>query len=282
MPAPISYAERYWSLPVVAAQASQPPQTVTIRFDRYRRTKSDRANIRLDEKARASLEYKLRHSFAKLVSDDGQLHLTVHDGVAAQDVAFDSLREVWSLARLAFSGKASPECVQITLQLAVRLTLAEPTQDGLQEYSDAHLGIDCNGFVGNYLQNGRNANDWRERARTNNLADTWIPSLASPHRLSTMKDVSRMLMDPFLLVSCDRKGNLTHRHIAISEPYTLTPNTDSSSVWVIESTDSVVNHRPVGLTASWYELRKVDKHGVFTVYRGSVGKERDFVITALL
>jgi hypothetical protein len=54
----------------------------------------------------------------------------------------------------AFSGKGSPEDVQLTLQLAARCGIAN---GGLQRYCDekvdtyARLGLDCNGFVGNYL-----------------------------------------------------------------------------------------------------------------------------------
>jgi len=54
----------------------------------------------------------------------------------------------------AFSGKGSPEDVQLTLQLAARCGGATK---GLQQYCDekvdtySRLGLDCNGFVGNYL-----------------------------------------------------------------------------------------------------------------------------------
>lgn len=55
----------------------------------------------------------------------------------------------------AFSGKGSPEDVQLTLQLAARCGVV--AKGGLQRYCDekvddyARLGLDCNGFVGNYL-----------------------------------------------------------------------------------------------------------------------------------
>ncbi len=60
-------------------------------------------------------------------------------------------------AVMAFSGKGSPEDVQLTLQLAARCGVTAP--EALQAYCDERvdphyprLGLDCNGFVGNYLR----------------------------------------------------------------------------------------------------------------------------------
>jgi hypothetical protein len=65
----------------------------------------------------------------------------------------------------AFSGKGSPEDVQLTLQLAVRCGVAAP--GSLQGYCDERvdpnyprLGLDCNGFVGNYLRYGNSEKQW--------------------------------------------------------------------------------------------------------------------------
>jgi len=51
------------------------------------------------------------------------------------------------LARLVFAGKGSPEACQAVLQLANYWGLAPD----VQAYADDKLGLDCNGFVGNYL-----------------------------------------------------------------------------------------------------------------------------------
>ena len=78
---------------------------------------------------------------------------------------WDELRLLLPRATQPFSGKGSPEDVQLTLQLAARCGVVPAT--GLQEYCDervdAHyprLGLDCNGFVGNYLRYRSSANLW--------------------------------------------------------------------------------------------------------------------------
>lgn len=65
----------------------------------------------------------------------------------------------------AFSGKGSREDVQLTLQLAARCGVAAPGT--LQNYCDERvdaryprLGLDCNGFVGNYLRYRNSDKQW--------------------------------------------------------------------------------------------------------------------------
>lgn len=47
-----------------------------------------------------------------------------------------------------FSGKGSPAQIRTTLWLATRLSRATP--DTIRDYCDKFVGLDCNGFVGNY------------------------------------------------------------------------------------------------------------------------------------
>jgi hypothetical protein len=51
---------------------------------------------------------------------------------------------------LCFMGKGSPDDLALTLRLVSRYDLEEPGD--LQGYADANLGLDCNGFVGNYAK----------------------------------------------------------------------------------------------------------------------------------
>lgn len=61
-----------------------------------------------------------------------------------------------------FWGKGSPEDCQIVLQLAVKLGLV---QDGaLQDWANRNIGLDCNGFVGNYLFHEVMGRDWSTAA----------------------------------------------------------------------------------------------------------------------
>jgi len=57
-----------------------------------------------------------------------------------------------------FFGKGSPEEVQIALQLALRFKLATPER--LQAWADANIGLDCNGYVGNYIIREILGNPW--------------------------------------------------------------------------------------------------------------------------
>lgn len=51
-----------------------------------------------------------------------------------------------------YQGKGSPEEIELALKLAVGCGLINPTRDALQQYCDANIGLDCNGFVGNYVR----------------------------------------------------------------------------------------------------------------------------------
>ena len=54
-----------------------------------------------------------------------------------------------------FWGKGSPEDCQVVLQLALLFRLTNAGD--LQAWADSNIGLDCNGFVGNYLLRGRAA-----------------------------------------------------------------------------------------------------------------------------
>jgi hypothetical protein len=72
---------------------------------------------------------------------------------------FDTWQELWYYARKPFFGKGSPEEAQITLQLADRFGLVK--EHNVQSYCDKYLGLDCSGFVGNYLVHGLREGDWQ-------------------------------------------------------------------------------------------------------------------------
>jgi hypothetical protein len=64
-----------------------------------------------------------------------------------------------AMAAYVFVGKGSPEHCQIVLQLAAHWGL---TPHGLQTFADQSLGLDCNGFVGNYLWHARRGKEWTD------------------------------------------------------------------------------------------------------------------------
>ena len=73
--------------------------------------------------------------------------------------------ELSELVRYPFVGKGSPEAAQVALQLASFYGL---TKD-FQTYCDTNLGLDCNGFVGNYLRRVVNREDWDEAENKNGI-----------------------------------------------------------------------------------------------------------------
>lgn len=65
-----------------------------------------------------------------------------------------------------FFGKGSPEDVQVALQLALRLGVVTPQKLGvvtpqkLQTWADLNIGLDCNGYSGNYILHEIMGNPW--------------------------------------------------------------------------------------------------------------------------
>lgn len=73
----------------------------------------------------------------------------VTSGGSKNDQWFQANKEK---VRTAAMGKGSPRDYELALEWAVRKgKIANPTQASIQTYADEHLGIDCSGFVTNYL-----------------------------------------------------------------------------------------------------------------------------------
>src|SRR5262245_52625418 len=132
MGTPVQYAERYWSMEVPFSDGS-----VRVHVDKY--------HIGHPADAQGKLWSKLKDHFHKHRDKSYALSLIVnrvqHDFRSTDEL----LRRVVS----PYYGKGSPEDCQITLQIAVML--GESSKGQLQKYCDDYLGLDCNGFVGNYL-----------------------------------------------------------------------------------------------------------------------------------
>jgi len=125
----------------------------------------------------------------------------------------------------AFWGKGSPEDCQIILQLALMLGGIRPER--LQSWADANLGIDCNGFVGNYLFREVQQNDWRQApAKTEVGPSTTIDQYFKRWTEDPVDDLSRVLPTRVhLIVRVDDAGHVIPRysggkvgHIAITQP----------------------------------------------------------------
>jgi hypothetical protein len=146
---PSDYKARYDNL-IVPRKNGAPD---TVKLNRYR---LNHANY-LNAKARSAFESKMyQHKI--------NMELFIHDGKKTESLGDPALLSKnffywYKMAMICFTGKGAPEHCQIVLQLARHWGLAP---DGLQAYADSALGLDCNGFVGNYLWHGKLDQSWRQ------------------------------------------------------------------------------------------------------------------------
>jgi hypothetical protein len=127
-----------------------------------------------------------------------------------------------------FFGKGSPEDVQVALQLALRLRVV--TRDRLQAWADANIGLDCNGFVGNYIMREIMGNPWwlhQRGAKTPgpSAAITAIFEWAAGHsEESALADTSQIDASvPHLFARVDSAGHVMPGgkvvgHVGLTEP----------------------------------------------------------------
>src|SRR5262249_4415590 len=183
--------------------------------------------------------------------------------------------DMHSLARYVFAGKGAPEHCQIVLQLAHHWDLAPD----LQQYADEALGLDCNGFVGNYLWHDRRGKPWTDLGlRNRDLGPDAMIDSFFPHRpqdfVASWDDLDGTKM--YVMGMADAKGNIikgggglaSAGHITITQPGFVRPprtngNVTSRAIFVVEST---AGHEP-GLWESFYSLESAGDNRTFTVRR---------------
>ncbi|WP_293864977.1 hypothetical protein [uncultured Alsobacter sp.] len=145
--------------------------------------------------------------------------------INGQPFAVQSYDEIKLNLQNPFIGKGSPEECQLVLQLAVALKLVRP--QSLQTWADLNLGLDCNGFVGNYLVHDLLAKPWRNTASAKEVG----PSQTIDHYETHWCEAP--VTDPgtldrsrtYLVMRVDGKGRVIPQvsggmgaHIAITEP----------------------------------------------------------------
>lgn len=203
-----------------------------------------------------------------------------------------------------FYGKGSPEEVQVVLQLAVRFGALTPEQ--LQPYCDnGNIGLDCNGFVGNYIHHIRRGFEWWDTSSKGGEinASSYIQTFASSKALGSVSALDELARDSsaiYILMMCTedgtlrdhqkvvdpKTGNVTTKygHIMISQPGTLrksgnpyAKDAQMYSLTVLESGGGI------GLCKSTYWINQPhSKSPVFVVNRGSVNGAKLFVLVSKL
>jgi hypothetical protein len=203
----------------------------------------------------------------------------------AWDTRVDTRVTNWEkLARLVFVGKGSPEACQVVLQLANHWGLAP---DGVQAYANSALGLDCNGFVGNYLWHVQQRKAWTSLASDHELGPD------SPIRTGFFDRYKHRLLDRweslntakmYIMMEVDKDDGVVINggtaanagHIVITEPNSSQDRPGkggkkSVAVGVVESTAS---HSP-GLWESWYTCVSVDsKKKIFVINREDMSADR--------
>jgi hypothetical protein len=206
-----------------------------------------------------------------------------------------------AMARYTFKGKGAPEHCQLVLQLADHWGILGGS---MQDYADKYLGLDCNGFVGNYL--------WHTKpAKAGDAPRPWTDLGVGNHDKGPDCGISGYLDPPRRYVSdwndlhpgfsyvlgrvntatnqvIDGGGTTLDRigHVVISEPGAMMMKRingiDTKGLRVIESTGGALDP---GLTDSWYFLKNPAKtkpaNKVFEILRESMApghKEYSFKI----
>ena len=184
------------------------------------------------------------------------------------------------LARYVFVGKGSPEACQVVLELANAWGLAPDVQD----YAGTALGLDCNGFVGNYLWHVNNsAHSWTELG----VGDHDLGP-DSPMRTGFYDRYQHHLLDrwesldaskKYIMLEVNTSGVVVNRgdpnpqnagHIVITEPNRRAERAgaDGKKTFAVWSVEATAGHTPQGLWESWYTCTSYDsKNKVFNMFR---------------
>jgi hypothetical protein len=211
---PMQYAERY--LPV---RVPGPAQPVEVNIRRYRLGDPKPAKDAL-------LGAVNGHLTTKQKKDPGyRLMLSVN----GHPLAVANWREIAMSLLRPFIGKGSPEDCQIVLQAA--LLTGGIAANRLQTWADENLGLDCNGFVGNYIFYDVLKNDWRTNSGksdpgANNLITTIFQWAAGPSEKNVIDDLSLInLNQSYLIARVDNTGRVMPGgpgnpigHIAVTQP----------------------------------------------------------------
>jgi hypothetical protein len=174
-----------------------------------------------------------------------------------------------------FFGKGYPEECQIVLQLWHRYCSNRLDINSL--IATAGIGLDCNGFVGGYIDRLKAPANWHRKGGTH--TGDMINGLLGNHFFNSWDMLQPPGAQCLLFGECDANGNVADHsagggtgHIMITEPGTLakTSATGPATVDVVESTGPVGT---VGLQRSRCTILSMPKRGVFRIQRGVPSKK---------
>jgi hypothetical protein len=200
---------------------------------------------------------------AKIMRLDGSIETL---SVPYADISYALIAPFW--------GKGYPEECQLALQLWDWLKLGPPEIKSIVA-EDGSIGLDCNGFVGGYLERSANPAQWRRSQGS--LTGAPINELMQRPgaTLNALADLSPPEGASLLFGLCDANSGVIRDyndspvgHVVISEPGSARKRADGLiELTVAESTGHV------GITTSTYTILSLVKltpsGGIFKVQRGS-------------
>lgn len=292
---PMEYARKYWRLEVpILNDDNEVVRNETIDFNKYRMHQGWGQSPPIFPPGQMEFVNAVNNYSYNLYRQGKTLRVMVRNIWDATTILTpqnhgDSLyNKILERAAMAFSGKGSPEDVQLTLQLAARSGVAI---GGLQRYCDekvdsyARLGLDCNGFVGNYLCYRDSAFSWNYSTLNTKPAihgNMLIGPICTQLASKSVSDVNEMLLPRvYVLALVNGAGAVVDGgwgpmvgHIMITQAhhwgfYDVHPPLPKAYLGKKCLLYSGVEATPdVGLTDFKYTILDIDKHsGVATVWR---------------
>ena len=295
---PMEYARKYWDLQVpIFNDDNEIVRYEKVKFGKYRLyqgwdpKKGGGPPPGQTEFAQAIGRYALDLFRQKKRLDLQVTNIWGHQTLMAFR-SWDEVRTLLPRATQAFSGKGSPEDVQVTLQLATRCGVVAP--GGLQRYCDEpvdpnypRLGLDCNGFVGNYLRYRKASTLWQYNdpvsSKTIINGDMGINTIVTKLSPQPVKNVNDMLAPRMhVLGMVNKAGNVIDGgfegvghimitqafHWGLQEAMPPIPKQYFGNRFLCYS--GVEATPAVGLSDFKYTILKIADNGVATVWRDKV------------
>jgi hypothetical protein len=207
---------------------------------------------------------------------------------------FSSRDEIKFTALNAFWGKASPEEMQVTVQLLDRFGVK--TRAELTAYcASENIGVDCSGFVGNYIARELGTTAWHTQVATGAVGPKMKSNaIFNSYNANRVTDVTQLNTSKrYVLGYCDNNGrphgSSPTGHITISAKPRQDQLTCIASdgggqgsmgrLTISESTGGI------GVITSEYSIRESQREGTanayFKIYRGSKASVLNFAIAAI-
>jgi hypothetical protein len=279
---PKQYAQKYKQLEVILDDGP-----VTVCVQRYR---CGIHTSRLIAKATTLID-----------KDDETLDVivkTVHGEYDTRHFDRSKRRNLTGILQDPFCGKGSPEEVQVLLQVGVKCGFLKKEELG-KFCASGEIGLDCCGFVSNYVWHAVMRRPWDvDTTKNDQAASMYIPSMILAGRpIKTEKQVQENASRCLVFATADENGKVIVNgakgaHVMITEPNTTMTMTKTNvvatpkgrdsfqhggqSLQAKVTTDTYTTVEVVestgggkGLVNSRYQILSVDeKTGVFHVKRG--------------